>query len=60
VHQLRSRAFLQKAKSETFAYQGNFGKENAGSGSPGFGIEWRNRELEGSGAMKAKKMKCTP
>jgi len=31
-------------------------KKNAGSGSPGFGIEWRNRELEGSVA-KSEKMK---
>jgi len=29
-------------------------KENVGSGSPGFGIEWRNRELEGGEAKKRK------
>jgi len=29
-------------------------KENVGSGSPGFEIEWRNRELEGGEAKKRK------
>jgi len=36
-------------------------EENAGSGSPGFGIEWRNRELEGGEAKKRKNkmhLKC--
>jgi len=29
-------------------------KENAGCGSPCFGIEWRNRELEGGEEKKGK------